>query len=112
MYNHNKAQQSKNRVHISWDILYRGVINSQNTAAPVLEHQANCSHIADTIFIVLDQFRAKYWFNLKNNKKWYHILKKNIRICIRIDDTEIRMVSLKQTTNSNDFPGPPFTYMV
>ena len=23
MYNHNKAQQSKNRVHISWDILYR-----------------------------------------------------------------------------------------
>ena len=22
MYNHNKAQQSKNRVHISWDVLY------------------------------------------------------------------------------------------
>ena len=22
MYNHNKAQQSKNRVHVSWDILY------------------------------------------------------------------------------------------
>ena len=22
MYNHNKAQQSKNRVHIFWDILY------------------------------------------------------------------------------------------
>ena len=22
MYNHNKAQQIKNRVHISWDILY------------------------------------------------------------------------------------------
>ena len=22
MYNHNKAQQSKNRVYISWDILY------------------------------------------------------------------------------------------
>ena len=22
MYNHNKAQQNKNRVHISWDILY------------------------------------------------------------------------------------------
>ena len=22
MYNHNKAQQSSNRVHISWDILY------------------------------------------------------------------------------------------
>ena len=31
MYNHNKAQQSKNRVHISWDILYnllpQGVLN-------------------------------------------------------------------------------------
>ena len=25
MYSHNKAQQSKNRVHISWDILYRGL---------------------------------------------------------------------------------------
>ena len=25
MYNHNKAQQSKNRVHISWDILYMNV---------------------------------------------------------------------------------------
>ena len=25
MYNHNKAQQSKNRVHISWDILYSSV---------------------------------------------------------------------------------------
>ena len=23
MYNHNKAQQSKKRVHISWDILYQ-----------------------------------------------------------------------------------------
>ena len=28
MYNHNKAQQSKNRVHISWDILYVGIIFS------------------------------------------------------------------------------------
>ena len=27
MYNHNKAQQSKNRVHISWDILYTPVVN-------------------------------------------------------------------------------------
>ena len=29
MYNHNKAQQSKNRVHISWDILYMALIVSQ-----------------------------------------------------------------------------------
>ena len=26
MYNHNKAQQSKNRVHIYWDILYNNII--------------------------------------------------------------------------------------
>ena len=30
MYNHNKAQQSKNRVHISWDILY--IINMHRAA--------------------------------------------------------------------------------
>ena len=28
MYNHNKAQQSKNRVHISWDILYAIIIHA------------------------------------------------------------------------------------
>ena len=27
MYNHNKVQQIKNRVHISWDILYCGSIH-------------------------------------------------------------------------------------
>ena len=31
MYNHNKAQQSKNRVHISWDILYRLTFNTMRT---------------------------------------------------------------------------------
>ena len=32
MYNHNKAQQSKNRVHISWDILYvLGVNHGEGT---------------------------------------------------------------------------------
>ena len=29
MYNHNKAQQSKNRVHISWDILYVTYVSVQ-----------------------------------------------------------------------------------
>ena len=29
MYNHNKAQQSKNRVHISWDILYGVTVNTE-----------------------------------------------------------------------------------
>ena len=32
MYNHNKAQQSKNRVHISWDILYQDNFNQDRYA--------------------------------------------------------------------------------
>ena len=36
MYNHNKAQQSKNRAHISWDILYTWVnTDSANVVLPV-----------------------------------------------------------------------------
>ena len=39
MYNHNKAQQSKNHVHISWDILYASlnwaIIGSDNGLSPV-----------------------------------------------------------------------------
>ena len=31
MYNHNKAQQSKNRVHISWDILYVVVLMNRSS---------------------------------------------------------------------------------
>ena len=40
MYNHNKAQQSKNCVHISWDILYNdgimGTIVSQITSLTIV----------------------------------------------------------------------------
>ena len=32
MYNHNKAQQNKNRVHISWDILYLYYLNDLHNA--------------------------------------------------------------------------------
>ena len=45
MYNHNKAQQSKNRVHIPWDILYcltcslYGVENT-TTAIPQITRQS------------------------------------------------------------------------
>ena len=38
MYNHNKAQQSKNRVHISWDILYDTCVHSVTTKCNVLVH--------------------------------------------------------------------------
>ena len=33
MYNHNKAQQNKNRVHISWDILY--LLSGKSTLATI-----------------------------------------------------------------------------
>ena len=33
MYNHSKAQQSKNRVHISWDKLY--TISTSNLIGPL-----------------------------------------------------------------------------
>ena len=34
MYNHNKAQQSKNRVHISWDILYMSMTWGRDCSNP------------------------------------------------------------------------------
>ena len=34
MYNHNKAQQSNNRVHISWDILYTIPVNVYTQKIP------------------------------------------------------------------------------
>ena len=41
MYNHNKAQQSKNRVHISWDILYDWFIYKDAITYP--SHDFNTS---------------------------------------------------------------------
>ena len=42
MYNHNKAQQSKNRVHISWDILYVQFPTLWQSLSS-LSHNCNCS---------------------------------------------------------------------
>ena len=36
MYNHNNTQQSKNRVHISWDILYKLKLSTSGNNS--LEH--------------------------------------------------------------------------
>ena len=43
MYNHNKAQQSKNRVHISWGILYESNIaeNSKELMSRLSKWQLN-----------------------------------------------------------------------
>ena len=43
MYNHNKAQQSKNRVHISWDILYVLDIWNQHKPAICVGYMNNYS---------------------------------------------------------------------
>ena len=45
MYNHNKAQQSKNRVHISWDILYIvGLVQERcNSSALAMELHLSCT---------------------------------------------------------------------
>ena len=38
MYNHNKAQQSKNRVHLSWDILYTAILHGTNISHLMITH--------------------------------------------------------------------------
>ena len=40
MYNHNKAQQSQNRVHISWDILYAALGRDVQTYVRYLSFEA------------------------------------------------------------------------
>ena len=42
MYNHNKAQQSKNRVHISWDILYVCDADSYQVQHPSVKATTHC----------------------------------------------------------------------
>ena len=42
MYNHNKAQQSKNRVHISWDILYEP---SKDSPYPGVTEELCCAFV-------------------------------------------------------------------
>ena len=46
MYNHNKAQQSKNRVHICWDILYREDISYSNIPYIFIMYIYNCVDVS------------------------------------------------------------------
>ena len=50
MYNHNKAQQSKNLVHISWDILY----GKSRKAYIITQPLASCrrKHVSVKLIIV------------------------------------------------------------
>ena len=63
VYNHNKAQQSKNRVHISWDLLYLKVSRRYDTTP--LSHQNDVTpsfwHDNDGIIASCD-----LWINLSD----------------------------------------------
>ena len=54
MYNHNKAQQSKNRVHISWDILYTYPCTNFNSSLTKLsmEDRASMSNYIPLFYIL------------------------------------------------------------
>ena len=66
MYNHNKAQQSKNRVHIAWDILYMYVSS------------ASSFHITKIDFFFSESLRVqrnlKYVSYLIQHRKMYFVL--------------------------------------
>ena len=51
MYNHNKAQQSKNRVHISWDILYSAYIVESMRAYDIATQEARASSVMVIIYL-------------------------------------------------------------
>ena len=64
MYNHNKAQQSKNRVHISWDILYAG------QAISSYRHDSTVMSYRDLIMLCLYMFhRATVVVRLANERE-------------------------------------------
>ena len=57
MYNHNKAQQSKNRVHISWDILYH--TQKPHTGLAIIYQQKGPLSLELTTRITIDT--ASLW---------------------------------------------------
>ena len=64
MYNHNKAQQSKNRVHISWDILYLRIKYDKIDAVLQVNTQKNISEYRLTQIVYstyLENFIHNNW---------------------------------------------------
>ena len=56
MYNHNKAQQSKKRVHISWDILYCKIVLSEKIGILKNLHCIARLTIDDLIVVIKVQY--------------------------------------------------------
>ena len=54
MYNHNKAQQSKNRVHTSWDILYVSNDGANNPIKIAVPYLFSCDCDNNVILTWLD----------------------------------------------------------
>ena len=67
MYNHNKAQQSKNRVYISWDILYvsRGMTFQQNIIKCIVTVTYKYCQPSDQF-----QLKAKSRWHIEADTKW------------------------------------------
>ena len=71
MYNHNKAQQSKNRVHFSWDILYISV-QFIYSLAWIINTELNDDHFTNAIFIffLCENYRSLIHIPPKFLYKW------------------------------------------
>ena len=54
MYNHNKSQQSKNRVHITWDILYAPVGGAYNVHQMLqVGHSSNSQLLVQNVLQIM-----------------------------------------------------------
>ena len=53
MFNHNKAKQSNNRVHISWDILYVSVDYPITGSGNVLRIICGCSILSNASLLLI-----------------------------------------------------------
>ena len=87
MYNHNKAQQSKNRVHISWDILY-----------------ASMNWVTIVSYMIIKRLPESVmdWFELdphQHNSEWFEHDNKPSR-----KDVDISKSTYLQTYNKKQFP--------
>ena len=68
MYNHNKAQQSKNRVHISWDILY---VSKPRCGEKCVDFEPKFyrSQISCRVILLPSSAQGREWYELTHRGK-------------------------------------------
>ena len=76
MYNHNKAQQSKNRVHISWDILYVSQTSDNWGALFACFHH----HFNLVWHIIISDYASCNIFHTLTGDEWSGVC------CLRVSD--------------------------